>query len=387
MSGVLPTASAKSLRACIPRYPFVRGGTCVSLRVLASLSSRFCAARRRATSFTSGACEESTATLFALSPRRNGIESVDWVWGERQIVSSVAASPRNASLPSGQYSLSEAARILRLPVPRVRYWSRGNLVPGGRDEAGRPRFDFRELSELRKVAALREGGVPLQRIRKSVEWVRDLAPELPHPLFALKASHRKCGEPVVAYEGLLLDEHGQLCLDWDSGATSLSVFVDGADEGEDNAGERAVQAFEKGCNLDSDPGEYDAAAAAYRLAVQLDPEFADAHCNLGTLLYNKGERELARAHYQRALEADGNHLEAHFNLANLWEEIGRDQAALHHYRRAVELDPLFPEAHLNLALLFEKLDLHRSARRHWAKYLGLCPTGHWADVARKRLKH
>lgn len=290
-------------------------------------------------------------------------------------------------LPSAQFSLSEAARILRLPAKRLRYWSRQDVVRGEFDPSGRPRFDFRELSELRNVAALRRRGVPLQRIRKRVEWIRDSVPELTHPAAAVRVPHRNDRQPVVSYAGLLFDDHGQLCLDWYSNGSQVSPFSDEASEGGGaNAEARALEAFEEGCHLDSDPERFEEAVAAYRLAVQIDPSFADAHCNLGTLLYNKGEREAASRHYQQALEAEPNHLEANFNLANLWEEQGRDQAALQHYRRAVDLDPLFPEAHLNLALLYEKLDLRRSALRHWGKYLALCPTGHWSDVARKRLK-
>ena len=59
--------------------------------------------------------------------------------------------------------------------------------------------------------------------------------------------------------------------------------------------------------------------------------------------------------------------------------------ALRFYRAALESNPLVPDTHVSLALLYEKLELRRTALAHWKRLLQLDPSGHWADVARRRL--
>ncbi|MDJ0787508.1 MAG: tetratricopeptide repeat protein [Myxococcota bacterium] len=255
-------------------------------------------------------------------------------------------------------------------------------------------FEFRDLVHLRGVVGMLEDGVPLVRIRRSVARLREQVPELGDPLPNLRV--HASGHIVVRHEDGLLAPGGQFVLDFNDGAQAGAIEEVGedeppaiaelrarpsAEEDEDNA----LIWFERGSERDSDPSTYDEAIAAYRRAIELEPRFADAHCNLGTLFYNRGDRDAARRAYEDVLEIDPNHLEASFNLGNLFEEEGRRETALHHYKTAVRADPFFPEAHLNLALLYEKLGLSRSAGDHWRRYLQLVPEGSWAELARDRL--
>ncbi len=52
----------------------------------------------------------------------------------------------------------------------------------------------------------------------------------------------------------------------------------------------------------------------FRRAIELNPEFAEAHDNLGTTLAGCGRVDEAIAHYQRALEIDPGYAYAHYNL-------------------------------------------------------------------------
>jgi tetratricopeptide (TPR) repeat protein len=149
--------------------------------------------------------------------------------------------------------------------------------------------------------------------------------------------------------------------------------------------QRALEWFERGCKLDSEPATYGDAIEAYESALEADPEFADAHCNLGSVYFNQGRRATAKACFERALEIDSQHLEAHLNLATLLEDEGRHESALPHYKAAVAVDPLQPDTHVSLALLFEKLGLPRRGREHWRRYLQIDPIGTWADLAKRRL--
>jgi tetratricopeptide (TPR) repeat protein len=155
--------------------------------------------------------------------------------------------------------------------------------------------------------------------------------------------------------------------------------------GSDEAKRLAAGWFERGCEFDGDHATYADAAEAYQKAIEADPEFADAHCNLGSVCFNQNRRERARGCFTRALEIEPGHVEANLNLGTMFEEEGRDELALRHYRAALETDAHYPDVHVSLALLYEKLTLGRTARAHWRRYLQLAPQGPWSDVARSRL--
>jgi len=282
------------------------------------------------------------------------------------------------------YSLADTARILQIPPGRLRYWERTELVRASACLDDQPAFDFQDLVSLRSLLELMEEGVSLRRIRRSVDDLRDRVPDIQRPLGALRIGPRGVGCIFVHHEGALLEPSGQLVLDFADRDAELQVAE--LKPGTGAQGRTALEWFEAGCQADGRPETADEAIQAYRYALELDPGFADAHCNLGTVFFNRGDRPTARGYYEAALHVEPAHLEANFNLGNLLEEDGRREAALHHYKLAARTDPLFPDAQLNLALLFEKLELPRRAREHWRRYVQLVPEGSWSEIARKRLR-
>ncbi len=234
------------------------------------------------------------------------------------------------------------------------------------------------------MLTLLDRGISLQRIRRSVEILRGRLPDLEEPLGALRLWVEGSERVVVQHDGVLLEPDGQMVLDFRS-EQSFEVSIDSPQRNGPERRERAVEAFERGCRLDSDPATYQEAIYTYGRAIEIDPGFADAHCNLGAVFYNQGRRAEARSCFERCLELEARHVESHFNLANLLEEEDRNELALQHYRAALAVDPLYADLHINLALLYEKLKLQRRAREHWRLYLQLDSTGSWADVARRRL--
>ncbi len=120
--------------------------------------------------------------------------------------------------------------------------------------------------------------------------------------------------------------------------------------------------YRRGCALEeAAPAK---AIAAYRRAVALQPDHAEARLNLGRLLHETGDVTAAEAQYRRALEIAPRDPIAWFNLAVSLEDLGRAEAALDAYGHALDLDPALLDARANAARLCERLGRHREAVRH-----------------------
>ena len=98
---------------------------------------------------------------------------------------------------------------------------------------------------------------------------------------------------------------------------------------------RAVTEMNLGAALQSQ-GRLDEAAAHYRRAIALRPDYAAAYSNLGTALRAQGRLDEAVATYERAIALQPDFPDAHYNLALLARKAGREQEAIRHmsdYRR------------------------------------------------------
>lgn len=288
------------------------------------------------------------------------------------------------------YSFEDVTRLFKMSPARLRAWERAELVCPSAIQDSRPAFDFRDLVSIRSVLSLLDDGVPLRRIRTSVEGLRTRVPELERPASALRIWHRGSQRMVARHEGVLLEPNGQTVLDLEAEPEKqpapVADLAPQAPRVRARAPETAVDWFELGCQKDTDPRTYDQAIVAYRKAVEIDREFPDAFCNLGAVLYNAGRRDEARVSFERTLALYPAHVEANLNYANILEEEERNEAALHHYKAAVRSAPMRADVQLNLALIYEKLGLRRKAREYWRGYLQRAPEGSWSDAARSRLE-
>jgi tetratricopeptide (TPR) repeat protein len=280
------------------------------------------------------------------------------------------------------YTLAAASRICGVSAARLRYWQRTRLLPTRARGSRRSALEFRDLISVRALVALLDRGVPLRRIRASVESARSVLADAEVPLDALRLWPEGSGRVVVRHAGLLLEPGGQLVLDLGPQTARVAPLGRGGAAGERDAAE---EWFELGCRLDSERSTWAEAVEAYLRAIQADPDFADAHCNLGSVYFNQDHKQSAQLCFERALQIEPQHVEANLNLATLLEEQGREESALHHYKVALAADPLCADTHVSLALLYQRLGLRRRAREHWRRYLQLEPGGPWADVARRHV--
>ncbi len=292
------------------------------------------------------------------------------------------------------YSARDVARILELPESRVRYWAQTGFVgPSGRN-GGRLVYTFGDLVQLRALKDLVEHGLPVARVRKSLDALRKHLPELDRPLQRLRVASD--GETVVVADGDRAFEplSGQLVFEFDVarlGERAAEVVrlehpaPAPAPEPTDGAG-TAFAWFLEGRKHD-ERGEADEAEAAYARALALDPRLAAAHTNLGNLCFLRGQLDRARAAYERALALDPDQPEATFNAAALHERLGDRELAMALYRRAVRLEPASADTWWSLAMLLHELGRGDEARPCFERFLSLCGSedSSYTRLARERI--
>lgn len=101
-------------------------------------------------------------------------------------------------------------------------------------------------------------------------------------------------------------------------------------------------------NMLREAGELGGAIEAYRRAVALKRDYAEAHNNLGNALRESGDPAAALQSCAQAIELRAGYAEAYNNLGNALKDLGELGAAAASYRKAIAARPEFPEAHLNL---------------------------------------
>ncbi len=95
------------------------------------------------------------------------------------------------------------------------------------------------------------------------------------------------------------------------------------------------------------------AAALFEAALQLMPDFAEAHYNLANMLDRLGKLEAAAESHGRALRLRPGLAPAWHNLGGILRRLGRTEEAEQAYRRALELKPASAETARDLGLLLQ----------------------------------
>jgi Tfp pilus assembly protein PilF len=138
-----------------------------------------------------------------------------------------------------------------------------------------------------------------------------------------------------------------------SGCPRPRPVVKAPDPAEAARARDAVRAFNRGVSLLSGrKANYHQAVVELEQAVALDPDFFDAHYNLG-LLFDRGN-DLARseASYRRAIQIRPGDRPTLFNLASLYRKSNKLGEAIDLLEGFIELHPDDYEARNNLAVLY-----------------------------------
>ena len=200
------------------------------------------------------------------------------------------------------------------------------LFPPGAE----PTYDFRALTQFRRVRELRAQG----------HSIRQIEAELQGQLNLFRAEASRLARLLTPFEeALLLHEQGDV-----------------------TAAEHYVEAINNGDNV------------------------AEAYCNLGIINLEQGQFARAIDHFTRSLKNDPRHVEAHYNLANVYYDAGDLQLAKLHYEAAAQIEPGFSLVYFNLSLVYHKLGDKELASAALGKYRELEPEDEDIEVLDKLLK-
>ena len=116
------------------------------------------------------------------------------------------------------------------------------------------------------------------------------------------------------------------------------------------------------------------AVAVFERLVDLAPQSADAHSNLGNARLSIGDHAGAMASLERAVALDPNLALAHFNMGNTLLARGDAAGAFVRYERALAADPGLADVHFRWGAALQDQDRLDEADEHYRAALELAPT-------------
>ncbi len=114
--------------------------------------------------------------------------------------------------------------------------------------------------------------------------------------------------------------------------------------------------------------------ALCREALRIEPDFPEAHYNLGVGLFQSGRREEGVSHFRRAVALRPGYTDAQFNLGAALYGSGQLDLAAHHLTLALRLEPDRVAAHDALGVVREAQGDLAGALQHYEEALRLDPT-------------
>jgi tetratricopeptide (TPR) repeat protein len=283
------------------------------------------------------------------------------------------------------YSRQDVLRILQISSHQLQGWERAELIPQQQT------YSFQDLGQLRTLRSLREESVSAASIRQSVVAMKAVA-GMTNPL--LEACVVRTGTRLAfRHMGSMVDPiRRQLLFDFERSdrmnrSDRPSALPDISPlRRSGNDGQRAIQDQFLTAVQAEETGEKQKAIQIYEGILGIDPQYAPAYINLGTIHFHL--RQFARAEelYRQATEADPGYVLAFFDLGNVLDELQRQDESIVAYRHAISLAPRFADAHYNLALAYERKGKKRQSLRYWQAYLKLDNRGPWAEHARGQIR-
>ena len=120
-------------------------------------------------------------------------------------------------------------------------------------------------------------------------------------------------------------------------------------------------------------GKLQEALVYYKKIVEIKPDSAEAHNNLGILLHSMNRFDGAEKSFKKALEIKSDLAEAHNNLGITFQFTSRLNEALESIKKAIELKHGYFEAYNNIGKILYQLDKFDKAEESFKNALKIKP--------------
>ena len=120
-------------------------------------------------------------------------------------------------------------------------------------------------------------------------------------------------------------------------------------------------------------GMLNEAIDAYKKTILLNPNFADAYCNMGVALNQKGNVDEAIELYNKAISIMPDYADAYYNLGNALKDQGKFDEAIEAYKSALLIKPDYAEAYCNSGMVFQDQGKLDEAIKFYKKSISLKP--------------
>jgi tetratricopeptide (TPR) repeat protein len=249
---------------------------------------------------------------------------------------------------------------LHITAKQLVGWQRAGLAPVSET------FTFYDLLQLKKIRDLRAKRVRPAVIRESLQAMQKQVAGMENPLveasafsFGSRIAYRHEGHSVEPIAGQFIMDFGPV-----GTVVSTNTVISNNKIKPIADLENLAELFSHGIAMEEHPATHDEAIRTYLRVLEIEPQHAAAHINLGTLYYNRQDFASAEKHYRAAVAADPRYALAYFDLGNVLDETGNVQDAIAAYRTAIQLAPTYADAHYNLALAYERKGEARQALQH-----------------------
>lgn len=154
---------------------------------------------------------------------------------------------------------------------------------------------------------------------------------------------------------------------------------------DESAVQRAQAHFDEGMAF-YQAGQWVAASAAFRRAMELDAESAGAAYNLGLTEKERGNTAAAVAAFEMALQRDPEMSQAQYMIGLVDRERGNIPRAVAQLNQLLRRQPDYAPAHVLLALIYIDNARQDLAAAHFEQYLAIEPEGGSSSYARAWLQ-
>lgn len=133
-------------------------------------------------------------------------------------------------------------------------------------------------------------------------------------------------------------------------------------------------------------GQIEEAASVYESFLAKEPDNTNALNQIGYVYLNQGHHEEALRYFQRYVEAAPDEANAHDSYGEGLLRAGRLEEARREYERAVEINPSFANSYFMLGEVYRQLALPEEAQAAYERFIELAPGDPRVEPARQAVE-